>query len=377
VNTAKADAALGEVLLDHDLIDDSLEAYTRAIDREPKTPELWRARGAVYEAGGRWSAAVHDTDKAVALLGAAPRDVGHAARYQLIRVLTKAYEEYGAEGGLPDQLGDWEMRFTLHDDLMSGYLLAEYYGRQPSSEMLITILEQLRGLVPTDHGLALELVRAYRTAKKYHKASALVAKLKSVAPARTQELDAILAQIEDDKRIRPTELDWQDDGRIEDPEPEIEAARPPVLTTDALRKPIRMGMRVGLGTGLRGPTSSYLTTGAIGTFGSGPVAFVARVDLSQREGEMRSATALAGSVGVAAHALTTRRVLVTLGAAQRFEHRFGSQMTELDHDGLAVDVTLDLVARNLPTAIGLRLEQGLYQQARDTSLLLEISIELR
>ena len=92
---------------------------------------------------------------------------------------------------------------------------------------------------------------------------------------------------------------------------------------------------------------------------------------------MTPSTALAGSVGVAARALTTQPMSITLGAAQRFEHRFGDQMSELDHDGLAVDVTLDFVARNWPTAFGLRLEQGLYQQARDTSLLFEVSVELR
>ena len=136
-------------------------------------------------------------------------------------------------------------------------------------------------------------------------------------------------------------------------------------------------MRIGIGTGIRGPADSYLTVGGIGTWGSGSIALVTRVDLSQRAGEMRSASALAGSVGVAARALKSRSAALTLGVAQRFERRFGDMVSELDHDGLAVDFTLDVVARNLPAAIGLRLEQGLYEQARDTSLLLELGIELR
>src|SRR5262249_40616657 len=44
--TAKADAALGAVLFDHELTEDALDAYGRALKREPNDPELWRARGA-------------------------------------------------------------------------------------------------------------------------------------------------------------------------------------------------------------------------------------------------------------------------------------------------------------------------------------------
>jgi tetratricopeptide (TPR) repeat protein len=374
-NTAKADAALGAILLEHDLIEDALVAYTRAIEREPHNPEYWRARGAVYEAGDRFTSAASDTDHAVALLGTATRDAGHAARYQLIRILLASSAGY-EEDTLGDLVADWELKFALEGDLVTGYLLAEYYGRRPDSNHL-QILKRMHELVPGDHGMTAELLRAYRVLKHYDEALALAKQLRAADPARKQELDAIIARVEEDRRLDPLLMQWSDGG-IADPEPSILAAgEQKPATKNTAHELVRGGLRIGLGTGLRGPATSYLTAGVAVFFGGGPISLVVRADLSQREGGMKSVDALAGSIGVTARTLSTSSIALMLGAGQRFERRLSKSMSELDDAGLAVDVTLDLITRKWPAVVGLRFEQGLYQHARDTSLLFEIGVEIR
>lgn len=378
--TAAGYTAFATLLSEHDLGDDALGAYSRAIDLDPRNPELWRARGAVYESQERWSPALSDTSRAVALLGTASRDAGHATRYQLIRILVAMGNENDARGGddeLESRLADWQLAFAVHGDVAAGYLLAEYHGRQPEVR-LASILERLRELVPGDYGLALELVRTYRVLGDYDKALALVGRLRRSQPDRDDELDALVARIRVERaRPRPRSL-LERHGVIRDPEPEIRARREPELARDVVRGgPARFGVRVGVGAGLRGPASRTLSTGAIGTFGSGPIAFVGRVDFVQRSGEMRSVSALGGSVGVAGRVLARRGLDVTLGAAQRYERRFGDMLVDWERNGFAADFTLDVVPRDLPTAFGVRFEQGLSDGAQSSMLLFELSVELR
>lgn len=376
--TPAAYAALAKLLAEHELVQEALAAYSRAIDLDEGNPELWRARGGVYEADARWSSALTDTERAVALLGTAPRDVGHTARYQLVRILVAMRSE-GYYDEVDTRITQWELAFGFDNDLAAGYLLAEYYSRHPDAR-LATILERLRELVPTDHGVAVELVRAYRRLGEYENALELALHLKRVAPERAGELDVLIAQLRVERARPPPPSLLERHGAVRDPEPEIRATRelrharhePPPRTS-----PARLGVRVGVGAGLRGPTGRALTGGAIGTFGSGPISLVTRLDWVQRADEMRSVSALAGSLGVAGHVLDTRGLVVTLGAAQRFERRFGDLLVDYERTGFAADVTLDLVPRDWPTSFGARFEQGLSEGARSSQLLFELSVELR
>ncbi|HEY5949229.1 MAG TPA: hypothetical protein VIV40_27235, partial [Kofleriaceae bacterium] len=223
----------------------------------------------------------------------------------------------------------------------------------------------------------LELVRAYRVFKHYDKAIKLTREVARIAPERKEQVTALIANIEEARRLQPEPVSWTDDA-LADPEAEILAARQPVLVRDAFASGHpRAGLRIGVGSGLRGPSSRSLTMGAIATFGTGPVAFVTRFDVGQRTAEMRSLTSVAGSVGIAGRMLTTPSFALMLGAAQRVERRMGTTVLDSDRTGLAADVTLDVVARNWPTSLGARFEQGLDHNAQRSSLLFEMSVELR
>jgi tetratricopeptide (TPR) repeat protein len=376
VGTAKAFAILGNVLLEHDLIEDALDAYSKAIAKEPNNPELWRGRGSVYEAAGRLSSALADTDHAVALLGDAPRDVGHAARYQLARILATMRDDDDVEYDVDGRIVDWQTKLAQDSDLMSGYVLAEYFGRSPD-DSVVEVLEQLHALVPSDEGVTLDLIRAYRVLLHYDKAIALAKDLARTAPARKEELTKLIAKIEEDSRNNPEPLSWDDDY-IGDPEPEIRAARTRARPVDRIREArVRAGVRLGVGTGLRGAAGRALTMGAIGTFGRGPFVLVTRLDWAQRESDMKSESALATSVGVAGRVVTRPSFAVLFGGAPRLQRRLGTLMPDVDRNALAADVTLDVVTRHMPLVVGARFEQGLFERDYPSTLLFELSVELR
>jgi hypothetical protein len=116
-----------------------------AVDHPRNHPLVatWRARSDLYETLERWNAALNDADQAVAKLKAknATLDQGHAVRYQLVRILSRAAEA-GAIDKLDDYLTRWELAFGM-GDIEAGYLLAEYYGRRPTEDLART-LEQLK-----------------------------------------------------------------------------------------------------------------------------------------------------------------------------------------------------------------------------------------
>jgi tetratricopeptide (TPR) repeat protein len=380
--TAKAFTTFANVLYDHELYAEAIEAYSDAIERDRENPELWRARGAVLEATAGWEGALSDTEHAVELYGSAPYAKAHAARYQLVRVLAAmASYEVGELffDPLQKRLEAWQTAFDTEHDVAAGYLLAEFHSREPGRP-LVLILEQLHKRVPADEDVTLALVGAYRVIRHYDAALRVVAELRHSAPARRKELDTLVGQIEKDKVREPQEIDWQD-NLPHDPEDEVRIAhlRAQAHVRDAVDDAdlVRAGLRLGMGTGLRGAASSTLTAGGIATLGRGPVHFVGRVDLSQREGDMRSVSAVAVGAGVARRIATTSNLALVISGGYRVEHRFGAMTGAWDKTGFAVDATCDLVLRKYPTAIGARLEQGISEHARDSALLFEMTFEVR
>jgi hypothetical protein len=77
--------------------------------------------------------------------------------------------------------------------------------------------------------------------------------------------------------------------------------------------------------------------------------------------------------------LDTRKFEVAAGLASRIELRYGSTaMTSTwDRAGIAGDLTLELVPRAMPATLGARLQQSLTDDARGTTLLLELGFEIR
>jgi hypothetical protein len=339
--------------------------------RDAKNPEMWRARADLYEQLERFGSGYSDLEKAVELLGPADLDRGHVIRYQLVRLLVRWNSVADAEYGRLDELmSDWRKGLAA-GDLPSGYMLVEYLSRSPSAD-LATTLERMRILAPDDQGVVMALVRVYRQLGKDDLAVAELHALAERDPTRKPEIDKLVIDIRTDREKRK-KYGWTNE---EIPDPELHGGHGP----GAPKLPMRLGVRLGFGNGVRGAAEGAMTIGVFATPRiSRGVAFVARLDWSQRTTNMSELDAFAVSTGVSIHVLSTKRAILALGAAQRTEARWGPPVDRGAWGalGLAGDLTIDLIGRKLPGSIGARLEQSLSEKGRNTSAFVEMTLELR
>jgi tetratricopeptide (TPR) repeat protein len=357
---------LAQILIDHELYADALAVYTRALAKDDTRAALWRARSDVQLTLGQWEAAEADARKAVALVSHAPMDDAHDIRYQLVRVLTESaeHEVWDDETNRMERaITQWHKAlFALEPDLDAGYMLAELYGRNAPSEELLRILQQLRTLVPTDAGVIKALVRAYKVLHRYDDA---IAELRGLAKQDPSRKD--LAEQITDLEHRKQELRLRRED-IEDPEADIYAR----FHRERVEE-LRGGVRIGLGTGLRGPADQSMTVGLFLARRIAPhVAFVGRLDWTERTGDMNAFSAVALSTGIAIPIGGTQNTTFFLGAAHRTELRYGEH-PGWDTIGLAGDVTLEVVPSKVPASFGLRFEQGVSDHGQGTALLLELT----
>lgn len=359
---------LAQILIDHELYADALAIYTRALAKDDKRAELWRARSDVRLTLSQWEDAEADARKAIALVSHAKMDDAHDIRYQLVRVLTQSaeHEVWDDENNRMERaITEWQKAFfALEPDLDAGYMLAELYGRNAPSEDLLRVLQQLRTLVPTDAGVIKALVRAYKVLHRYDDAMAELRGLEHQDPQR-KDIAEQIADLEGRKQEQLAA--WRNEG-IEDPEAAIYARfhRDPVSD-------FRGGVRIGLGTGLRGPADQSLSIGFfVAKRIASHLAFVGRVDWTERTGNMDDFSALAVSTGVAIPIGGTANTTFFLGAAHRTEIRIGEHRG-WDTLGLAGDLTLEVVPSKVPASFGLRFEQGVSDHGQGTALLLELT----
>ncbi|HEY5934145.1 MAG TPA: hypothetical protein VIU61_05915, partial [Kofleriaceae bacterium] len=302
--------------------------FSAAIKVAPEDPALWSGRSAASQGLEDWRQAASDIEQALSLIGTtvADRPARRAARLQLIQIVMRATSDPDSE--LSNELGwsyvhGWEKHFSdVIPDVEAGYLLAAYYARSPRPDQPLETLRTLHELVPDDEVITRELTQAIKAAEAA-----------AAPPVIT--------------------------GEIEDPFPDERFDPIPGLR-DAFVRPVAAGVRLGVGTGVTGDVDSTLALGVTAAVrAASSISLVWRFDWAQRQGEMGSAHALATSLGFAVRTLTTAKLALLLGAAQRAEMRFGHQLarTSWGKTGLAGDVTADLVIRNAPFILGVRLER--------------------
>jgi tetratricopeptide (TPR) repeat protein len=351
--------------LDHDLFTDAIDIYSRAIVKAPARAELWRARADVHLTMSHWNDAEADARKAVELVSGKPMDVAHDIRYQLVRVLTQSaeHEVWDDNSRMERAITEWEKAFFAGEpDVDAGYMLAELYGRTAPSDDLLRVLVELRKLVPADPGVVTALVRAYKVLHRYDDAITELHGLAQRDPSR-KDIAEQIADIEGRKQA----LAWRREA-IEDPEGDIYAR----FHRERVEE-LRGGVRIGLGTGLRGPADQAMTIGLFVARRIAPhVAFVARLDWTERTGQMDAFSAVALSTGISVPIGGTRNTTFFVGAAHRTELRYGEH-PGWDTIGLAGDLTLEVVPSNIPASFGLRFEQGVSDHGQGTAVLLELT----
>ena len=150
---------------------------------------------------------------------------------------------------------------------------------------------------------------------------------------------------------------------------------------DGATAPLRIGLRVGGGIPRVGTLAMSLGTTTAYRL-SPHLTALARLDWTRRESTMQGLDALALSAGLATPLVTTAPAVLAAGLAARGEVRFQDTFDArpVDTAGLAADATLDVILRDLPFVVGVRLSQGvtpLVADTRETAVLLELGLELR
>ena len=187
-NKAASYAKLGEVLAEHgqNFYTEAEKNYQKAIELDPKNPELYKGRASLHEAKKENDKALDDWKMVLSLLGNKPSDrlARRDARRHLVTVLFKANKEASAvadwtrDFGRPPTIG--ADKKPVYDPIASeaGYFLVEYWsrpGRTKAGEPRAT-LEKLVAMVPDDresgprsrevlpHGHAAQVRRSGRAA---------------------------------------------------------------------------------------------------------------------------------------------------------------------------------------------------------------------
>ena len=213
-------AKLGEVLAEHGPAyqTEAKKNYDKAIELDPKNPDFYKGRAGLYESMKGTSnnaLALADWEKVLSLTGTKPTDrlARRDARRHVVTVVMKL-------GSPQDRRSKWTTDFNRavpagqtapQDQLDAGYFLVEFYtkpGNTKDTEPRTT-LERLVVLVPDDQDVTLDLVKAYRTARRYDDAVALLLKLAKNVPSREREVYKLISEIKTEARKDDEAIEWR------------------------------------------------------------------------------------------------------------------------------------------------------------------------
>jgi tetratricopeptide (TPR) repeat protein len=186
---ARALAALGDVLLEHDMTPEAIEAYKEAAELEPKNVAVEKALASAYERA-------HSYREAEALYeGIVARSTRPAERPLVRECRSRIVTLWSLQRTLEKQLPDLRRRFaSVPADIEAGKMLAEslaHLHRLPEAEQA---LRQIVAAAPGDPETYLVLERTLVQQDKIADALVVLETLVQVEPARARELYERMAQ---------------------------------------------------------------------------------------------------------------------------------------------------------------------------------------
>ena len=203
---ATAFAKLGEVYADHNDAAQAKAQYDLAIKMDPKNPDFYKGRATVYESRKEFALAMADWYTVHQLVDSKPQNrLAHRdARRHIVGLLLRGPSEMKTAT-------DWKARF-VQGDIDAGYFLIEYYARKGAAsgqrdEPLKTLgIQHTR--VPDDQDIVGDLVKAYRNARRYDEAVALLLELAKAVPSRERDVYAQISEIKTEARKDDEAIEW-------------------------------------------------------------------------------------------------------------------------------------------------------------------------
>jgi tetratricopeptide (TPR) repeat protein len=200
---AKGLTRLGDILAEHNLLDEALAQFKRAIALEPNDPEPYRSRARALEQKKAWNLAIADWESVLRLMPSAERARRREAQRQIVTLITRTgarEHEYRRQW-----LRDFSQASASPE---AGYFLVEYFLRRPQAGEPRKTLERLHSLVPQDQDVIIDLVKALRSDRQYDEAVKLLLALATLAPSREREVYSQIAEIKTESRNDTEALQW-------------------------------------------------------------------------------------------------------------------------------------------------------------------------
>lgn len=356
----------GEVLAMHELWEDAAGAYTKSLALDGANVDALYGRARAYDALTRFPEALDDARRAVALTGYATHADGLRTRQLLVRVLGHAYKA-GDHDGLGTAVARWRFAFD-HGDTAAGYLLAAHHARLDSYQQH-DVLVKLYQLAPNDDSLGIVVARSYVHRREFTHAREELQRIGRRTPSRAKEIADLVAQVDKEQERAETEIRLEEEGRSRSSG-----------STDLVGRGHRWGMRLEIGGDVHDASGALLGIGFYRTSAvARGTALVTRLEWTKRDDQMEEVDAFAISEGITTRLLDARKFEIAIGAAPRFELRYGNDAPHSAWDRAAIcgDLTLELLPRALPASLGVRFDQSLTDAARPSSLLFELGFEVR
>lgn len=210
--SAGALAKLGEVLAEHNELNDALTYYDKAIKLEPKNADFYKGRAAVQESKKAYSEALANWEEVLRLIDLKDRSARREARRRLVQVLLRT------QGRELEYRNRWVVAFSKRPaDVEAGYYLIEYYAKRPYAGEPQRTLLAMRPLVPDDQEVMFDLVKSYRAQRNYDAAVAVILEIAKLAPHREPELFNTIAEIKSEARLDDEAKEWAQKALAKNP----------------------------------------------------------------------------------------------------------------------------------------------------------------
>ena len=155
--------------------------FNKAIELDGKNPEFYKGRAVAL----REPEALRPR---APRLGQSPRAAPARSRAISSRVAMRAVtssKSHPLSAKETERRNQWTPATRRpRRDIEAGYFLIEYYTKKHMQPELRATLEKQRTLVPDDFDCSMDLVKSYRTARKFDEAVALLLELAKKQPAR-------------------------------------------------------------------------------------------------------------------------------------------------------------------------------------------------
>jgi cellulose synthase operon protein C len=199
-------ARLGEVYAEHDMLQEALAMYGKAIKDDPKNPEHYKGRAGVHERRRSFDKAVEDWEKVLEFTPSknADKPARREARRRVVNLLKR-----GQGNQLYRRALEWERAFAkTPPDVEAGYFLVEAHVRERQYTKARQVLERLLSIDGDDLEAMDELVKVYKRELDYDKAVALLERLATLSPARQREYYNEIAEIKTAQRHDDEAIEW-------------------------------------------------------------------------------------------------------------------------------------------------------------------------